>query len=365
MPDAMNEKLNTAEDERYPAERRCTLVLPGLLDLPPVEGGLALAQAGRLPDLEWFFSRAQRQEIPGVGIEATLFALFEIVASTDADLPVAAVTYVDDIGKRETAWRLRADPVQLIPDRDQLVLMGPESLSLSQAEANQLVTELNAQFALDGWSIEAGSPERWYLSPLNTPGLRTYPLAKVRGQSIADYLPAGSDGKQWQRLMNEIQMVLHSSAVNQQRQTAGQPPVSSLWFWGGGETPSIKHSRWSKLWSDEPVGLGLAALSSTPRRDVPKRATTWLTESISPGEHLIVLDDLSRYWQRGDTAGWVQRVRDMQSEWVLPLVNALRHNHISELTLCTCDGSKYTLSRAGLRRWWRRKKPLAAIADQN
>lgn len=363
MPDAMSESQNTKMDKQAFPERRCTLVLPGLLDLPPTERDVAFAQVGRLPELEWFFSRAQRQAVSGVGLEATLFALFEADQPADVDLPVAAVSYVGDTEKRDPAWCLRADPVQLIPDRDQLVLMGPEHLSLSQAEADQLVAELNAQFVLDGWTIEAVAPARWYLHQANAPELRTYPLSQVRGHSIADFLPRGKHGKQWQRLMNEIQMVLHSSAVNQQRQIAGQPPVSSLWFWGSGETPSIKHSHWSKLWSHEPVGLGLAVLTNTPRRDLPESATAWLAKSISPGAHLIVLDELSHRWQQGDVGAWVQQVHQVQREWIAPLLDALRHKQISEFTLCMCDGNRYTLSRRGLKRWWRRKQPLTVIAE--
>ncbi len=324
----------------------------------------AFVQMGRLPELEWFFSRAQRQDFPGTNIDTTLFQLFGVDRIADVDLPVAAVSHVGDTGKIESAWRLRADPVQLIPDRDQLVLMGPESLSISQAEADQLVAELNTQFARDGWFIEACSPARWYLHQASMPKLRTSPLAQVCGHSIADYLPKGNDGKQWQCLMNEIQMVLHSSAVNQQRQLNGQPVVSSLWFWGSGKTPVIKHSRWSKLWSDEPVSLGLAALSSTPRKQLPVNATTWLNESISPGEHLLVLDGLFRHWQKGETQAWIQQVRVLQHEWFLPLLNALRRKQINKFTLCACNGSQFSLSQTGLRRWWRRKKSLAMIAQQ-
>ncbi len=350
--------------------RRCTLVLPGLLDLPPTEHESVFAQVGRLPELECFFARAQKHRCSGASFEAVLFALFDVVIPTDVDLPVAAVSYVGDTGQSATGWCLRADPVQLIPDRDQLVLMGPESLSLSQTEADLLVTDLNAQFAQDGWHIEAATPTRWYLQQPDAPKLRTYRLAQVRGRAIGEYLPVGADGKQWHRLMNEVQMVLHVSAVNRERQTAGQPPVSSLWFWGGGETPAIPSdnmdkntdSQWCQVWSNEPVSQGLVALSNTARKDLPEDAATWLNTAISSGEHLLVLDELLRCWQNGKIEDWAQCVRVFNREWMLPLLNALRRNEIDELILYACNGNKFTLSRAGLRRWWRRKKSLSVIA---
>ncbi|MCF6337494.1 MAG: hypothetical protein L3J84_06025 [Gammaproteobacteria bacterium] len=355
--------------EQNTSGRRCTLVLPGLLDLPPAERESVFAQVGRLPELECFFSRAQKHRFSGASFEAVLFALFDVRIPTDVDLPVAAVGYMGDTGQSATGWCLRADPVQLIPDRDHLVLMGPESLSLSQAEADLLVADLNAQFAQDGWHIEAATPTRWYLHQSDTPRLRTYDLTQVRGRAIGEYLPGGADGKQWHRLMNEVQMVLHISAVNQRRQTAGQPPVSSLWFWGGGETPAIPSgntdSQWSQVWSNEPVSQGLVALSNianTARKGLPENAATWLSAAHSPGKHLLVLDDLLRCWQNGEMEGWVQWVRAFNREWMLPLLNALRRNEIDELSLYACNGNQFTLSRTGLRRWWRRKKALSVIA---
>jgi len=352
-------------DQHMPA-RRCTLVLPGLLDLPSVEHESAFAQAGHLPELEWFFSRAQKQAFSGADFDTVLFALFDVVLPADSDLPVAAVGYAGDTGQPATGWCLRADPVQLIPDRDQLVLMGPESLSLSQTEADLLVSDLNKQFAQDGWRIETASPTRWYLHQSDAPRLRTYRLTQVRGRAIGQYLPVGEDGKQWHRLMNEVQMVLHTSVVNRERQATGQPPVSSLWFWGGGETPEIPSantdSPWHQVWSNEPVGQGLAVLSNTTGKALPENAAAWLDAATLPGEHLLVLDDLSRCWQSGEVAGWVQQVQAVNREWMSPLLNALRRNEIDELMLYACNGNRFILSRAGLRRWWRRKKSLAVTA---
>ncbi len=348
--------------------RRCSLVLPGLLDLSPAERKTVFAQVSRLPELECFFSRAQKQDFSGANLEAVLFALFNADLPTNIDLPVAATGYVGDTGHAATGWCLRADPVQLIPDRDHLVLAGPESLCLSQTEADLLVSDLNAQFAQDGWHIEAATPTRWYLHQPDIPKLRTYRLAEVRGRAIGDYLPGGEDGKQWHRLMNEVQMVLHISTVNQTRQNAGQSPVSSLWFWGGGITPTIPFnntgSQWNQMWSNEPVSLGLAVLSDIPHEALPENAMAWLNSTKSPGKQLIVLDALSRCWQDGEPSAWVQQVKTLNHEWIAPLLHALRRNELDELTLYTCNGHKFILSRARLKHWWRRKKPLSVVAVQ-
>lgn len=352
-----------APQHAQPVSRSCTLVLPGLLDLPATESQSAFAQLGRLPALELFFSRAKRHRFSGAGMEAVLFDLFDVRRAADRDKPVAAATYAADTGQRNTDWCLRADPVHLVPDRDQLVLMMPEVLSLSQAEADRLIADLNAVYAEDGWRFEACTPERWYLHLPADPQLRSYDLSQVRGRAISNFLPSGPNGKQWHRIMNEVQMVLHASIVNIERQAAGRLPVSSLWFWGGGKTPEVGHSRWSKLWSHEPVSLGLAALSSTPRRDMAESASAWLQTARSPGEHLLVLDGLQQDWQSNGVVAWEQQLGVIEKDWAGPLLAALRQGDITELSVCTCEGHRYTLTRAGLKRWWRRRRPLAAYAE--
>lgn len=355
--------LNTHNETAQPVTRSVTLVIPGLLDLPVAESKSAFAHLGRLSALELFFSRAKRQAFSGAGLETVLFDLFDVERSSAVDKPVAATTYAADTGQTSTGWCLRADPVHLVPDRDQLVLMMPEILSLSQPEADRLVADINVLFAEDGWRLEAGTPTRWYLHLPNDPQLRTYDISQVRSRAIRDFLPTGVNGKQWHRIMNEVQMVLNTSVVNIERQSAGQLPVSSLWFWGGGKTPEIGHGRWSKLWSAEPVSLGLATLSSTPRKAMPDSAVEWLQTVISPGEHLLVLDDLQRAWQCDGVETWEQCLRAIENDWLSPFMGALRQGELTELSLCTCQGHRFTLTRAGLKRWWRRKRMLSTYCE--
>ncbi|MBL1276331.1 MAG: hypothetical protein COB30_009590 [Ectothiorhodospiraceae bacterium] len=351
------------DKQTTPVSRTCTLVIPGLLDIPGEEQVSAFAQVGRLPALEQLLSRADRQTFSGVSLESVIFDLFEVKRAPELDTPIAPVTYIADSGKplpASTAWCLRADPVHLVPDRDHLVLMGPEALSLTQPEADRLAADFNGLYSADGWRLEACTPSRWYLHLPENPNLRTYDLAQVRGRAISHFLPIGVNGKQWHGVMNEVQMLLHTSVVNTNREMAGQLPVSSLWFWGGGKTLDPGHSRWSTLWSQEALSIGLAALSSTPRLDLPDTADSWLQTSISPGAHLLVLDGLQQAWQNQGTEAWAQTLQQIEVNWITPLLTALRKRELESLTLCTCQGQQFVLTRAGLRRWWRRTLKLTS-----
>jgi hypothetical protein len=334
-------------------KRDCTLVVPGLLDRPTVEQDTI----GCLPALEQLLARAHCQSFERVGLEAVLFALFGQVVDPGHDLPVAAVSYLADMGRSAPGGCLRADPVHLVLDRDQLVLRGPETLSLSQVEADRLAGELNTVFAEDDWHIEALTPGRWYLHLPEVPRLRTYDLQQLRGRSIGDRLPDGPQGKYWRRIMNEIQMVLHTSEVNRERQAAGQLPVSSLWFWGGGKMPTTHgHSRWSELWSIEPVSLGLAQLAGTPRQTMPDNAQAWLRQATAGGEHLLLFPALR---EAEESEAWQEAVQHLQQVWIVPLLEALRRHQLTDLTLHPCNGHVFQISPGGLWRWWRRRRPLS------
>ena len=349
----------------HPEERRCSLLLPGLLSLSSTASSAVFAQVGRVSELETFFSRALCRDYPGTALEDSLFGLFDVDLQENQDLPVAAVARVGEGGDGDGQWWLCANPVQLIPDRDQLVLLGPESLGLSQAEADQLVNELNTQLADESWQLEASSPTRWYLRQHHVPQLHTTPLGQVRKGAIGKHMPRGDDGPQWRRLLNEMQMVLHNSVVNRDRQAMGQPSVSSVWFWGGGIAPRVMPSRWSQLWADEPLAQGLASLSSTPRQALPANARVWLGQAIAPGEHLLLLTSLDDCWQAGDLSAWARQVRNFNREWLAPLLDALRENTLGELSIYTCDGRRFILTRKGMRRWWRRKRSLGEIDTRN
>jgi hypothetical protein len=252
---------------------------------------------------------------------------------------------------------MRADPVQLTPDRDELVLSGPEVLSLSMSEAEHLVTELNILFEEDGWRLEAKTATRWYLHLPEDPQITTSDLSQVRDKSIGGFLPAGPERKQWHRILNEVQMVLHASNVNSERQNSGQLPVNSLWFWGGGKLPEFGRSDWSQVWSSEVLSLGLAKVTRTPCLSVPKNSKAWLEQVNAPGEHLIIYEDIALQTEN-DLNVWCRELQKFENEWLIPLLEALRTGDIDQLTVNPCDGRTFGLTKSRLKHWWRRRKPI-------
>lgn len=135
----------------------------------------------------------------------------------------------DGLQADPTRWR--ADPVSLIPDRDQLVVIPGKLAELSMAEARSLVAILNRHFVED-FTIEVGAPHRWYLTPTQPLELSTYSLDAAAGGSAGVYQAQGSDAMLLQRWLNEIQMALFDAPSNEERELRDHWLINSVWLWG-------------------------------------------------------------------------------------------------------------------------------------
>lgn len=330
-----------------------TLLIPGLFGPSPT-----VESAPVLPALETWLARSEPQSAAGRGFESVLFALFGAEAPGDADLPVAAVTRALDLGVIDNGWWLRADPVHLHPERDRLILTDSRQLDITPDEASRLVGEIMELYKADGWLLKAARPGRWYLKPPRAPRMATTPLAEVVGRDIHPYLPRGADGKAWHTILNEMQILLHASKVNEERERRGKLPINSLWFWGGGRLPKLKPVTWRGLWSEEPLSLAFARLAQVPSHARPADFGAWRRQAPQ-GEHLLVLDELRQPLEYNDADGWSSAIAALEQTWLAPLFAAVREGAIEHARLLTDSGHQYLLTRRLARRWWRWRRPLS------
>ncbi len=339
-----------------PSSSHLTLFLPGLFGPPS-----ATESAPALPALETWLARSEPQSVAGRGFDAILFSLFGAETPADADLPVAAVTRALDLGVIDNGWWLRADPVHLHPERDRLILTDSRALDLTPDEANRLVAEIMELYKPDGWLLKAARPGRWYLKPPRAPRITTTPLAEVVGRDIHPYLPRGTDGRAWHTILNEMQILLHTSKVNEERERRGQLPVNSLWFWGGGRLPKLKPMAWNGLWSEEPLSLAFARLAQVPSHARPSDFESWRRQAPA-GEHLLVLDELRQPLEYNDAGEWGTAIAALEHRWFAPLFAAVREGAIGRALLLTDNGRQFLLTRKLARRWWRWRRPLSDYA---
>lgn len=289
-----------------------------------------------------------RREVIAEDFSSYLFQLFCLQTEASCDLPVASLSALGDGLDASSGWWLRADPVHMVADRDQLYLSACNALGVTQGEANELIAELNRLYAEDGWQFVAVTPQRWYLRLPQGLSMRTIPTVEAMGHPVGKVLPQGDDALVWQRSMTEMQMLLHSSRVNTRRNEQGLLTVNSLWFWGGGALPEATgEMQWNRVIAGEPLVKGLALHHGLDCDDPSQTSLVTVT-----GERQVL---------------WQANIDSLElSEKMLfePLLTMLRAGELAELVIALPGIGCWHIDRAALRRWWRRRKPLASLLQR-
>lgn len=262
--------------------------------------------------------KSKKSKTEFLNLAELLFSLFGF--SKTEELPVAAVSGLEEgLDTKNGCW-LRADPVELKSDLANVYLLGNQHLEISTNLQNELNEILNSFLKEDGIILHTPNPKRWYLQLPKPTNIKTHNPEYVIGKNIYSYLPHGSEDQiYWKKLFTEIQMLLHEKSV-----------VNALWFWGAGRLPKLPKSPWQKVWTDEILTKGLARIAKVEAAVLPKDA---LAEMQTEGSYLMVLEDFPSL------------------EYVKSLISALRRGCISHVTLYTGQ-FRYDISRFAAFRFW-------------
>jgi hypothetical protein len=195
----------------------CQQALPALA-LPQLDSLLArLAPAGGEAGDEHDYGppheRALAQAL-GLPAGATPWAAWE---AADTAQPCAWIT--------PCHWKAGADQIHMLP---------PEALALSEAESRALLALLAPWFAEDGITLHYAQPLRWLARGSAFAGLETAALDRVQGRDVRHWMPRGPHERLLQRLHSEVQMLLYTHAFNDARTARGQLPVNAIWVHGAG-----------------------------------------------------------------------------------------------------------------------------------
>lgn len=337
-----------------------TFFVPGVLLSELDKEGLEQAlEYPHLPAMQCLLSRARKEVSPS--LEHDLFRLFGLDYSASEDIPIAAATRHHDMASTQGGWCMRADPVHVQAGIDSLIMFGNQSLAISTQEATQLTDELNKHFSTDGWQLDALHTHRWYLQIPHPPELRTWPLRQVTGRSIQPFLPAGRDAVKWRGYLNEIQMVLHASAVNQAREERGEPLINSVWFWGGGELCGDISCSLHGVWSDDVLTDGLAIAADVPSFPVTDTFDAWLQQASAEGQYLISIQLAEQALVSGEYPRWREVLENIETAWAKPLLSALKSGELASITCYPGNGFSYRAGRRDMRRWWKPCRSLSAL----
>ncbi|WP_292965229.1 hypothetical protein [Nitrosomonas sp.] len=264
----------------------------------------------------------------------------------------------------ENYW-LRADPVYLRIENNHILLGDSHILNISLKEANSLADSINKLLSDDGAALLPLHPNRWYLKCNEIPDLKTFLLSEAAGKNINNLLPQGKNSRSWNSRINEIQMIFYEHPINQAREMRGELPINSLWVWGGGVRPAKIHSTYDSVWGNNLFTRALAEAGGGMHHPLPKDADALLNHSSNVGRQLIVLDDLQKYAQYRDAYSWRNELVNLEKNWFLPLLQALRKKKIRQLKLTAVNENAtrdFVVTPGDFWKFWASVHPLSVYS---
>ncbi len=328
-----------------------TLIVPGLIWTRQALADLTYDLP--LPAFATLLGRGRLRHLPPGDTASVLAAATGLVAP----LPAAALRLLALREHAGDAEWLCLDPVRLRFDQRSLIVDDPRQLQLSEAEAAELAVALAPTLAALG-ELEVISPGAWNLR-LRAPAPAFQDLAQAAGRS-ASPLPSHPDYAPWRHALNEAQIILHAHPVNQARQAAGQPPVNSLWPWGGGRLPQGTGSPHRRLWSNDPVAHGIARLLQIEAAALPSGFA-----GRNVAATLAVIDALEQPARRGDALAWCEQLPRFEADWLVPARDALQAGRLDALRLLApgeLGSAELHVRRRDLWKFWRKPGALTGLA---
>ena len=311
---------------------KLSLVVPGLCGPLP---GLEDMEASARPLLE-LLKPLCKEKAPGTAFAGQLAELFGL--KIEKKFPYAALTLLaHDMEPGDNCW-IHADPVNLQADMDRAILSDSQTLRIRQEEAEKLVNELNKHFAADDLSIVMADENNWFIM-LEDCNLETTPLSRAVARNINHLMPTGEAAAGWRRLLNEAQMLLHMSEVNQRREESGETTVNSLWLWGEGALPHPGSTDVTHVYADDSVATGIAKLYQIRHSK--------LTDPISlacamkhDGHSLVVIHQLDGPCNYSDTSAWIEEMLEVVEDWLNPLIETAKSLD-ADVCIYPCNGVRY------------------------
>jgi len=154
--------------------------------------------------------------------------------------PWAAVAVADEGGHAEAAdadafaW-ITPCHWQIAPDH--ISLTDPAALGLTEAESRAVLALVAPYFAEDGIRLEYRAPTTWLARGEIFRDMPSASLDRVNGRSLDLWMPDGPAARPLRRLQTEVQMLLYTHPMTDERNARGLPAVNAIWVSGTGALP--------------------------------------------------------------------------------------------------------------------------------
>lgn len=143
---------------------------------------------------------------------------------------------------------------------EQVMLLAPDELGLSEADSRALLAALSPLAAEDGITLVYETPLRWRAEGEMFANLASASLDRVIGRSLTDWLPDGPAARGLRRLQSEAQMLFYTHPVTDAREARRLTPVNSFWISGTGALAALPQA--GQPLPDVPLNLRTPALQA-------------------------------------------------------------------------------------------------------
>lgn len=296
--------------------RDSTLLLP--FALPPAEHAKDLIAALDAPALARLLARGKESAPIHCEPFAACLPHEALLAGSHADnSPPVAHRLMHQLGLPPVEGHCFVlQPAHFHVARDHLVLTDLRQLDLAEQESRALFDSVAALFQELGHDLRYGDARHWFLRADEWQTLRTTTPDAATGHNIDVWLPSGESARAWRKLHNEVQMVWHMHALNDEREMRGARRVNALWLWGGANPTDAPASRSAAVQVD---------------------------------------DALVSHALAGDWGSWLAGMKHIEASRVAPLLAALTSGSLDQLTLQLTDAAcirTWHVSRMRMRTFW-------------
>lgn len=327
-----------------------TLVLP--FALPPAELAPDLGKHLRAPALATLLSKSstsrRHPRHEGLHVLPHERWLAGALAGADVDAPAWTPLVMRGlgIGAELGTWFL-VHPGHIEIGRSHLLMNDLRQLALIDRHSRALFEAALPYVRELGLDLRYGDASTWFLRADEWAGLRTSSPDAAAGIDITFFLPSGPGAAAFRKLQNELQILWHEHPVNQEREAHRQPPVNAIWTWAGGSGSPTPAAR---LFTDE-ASAHLAALAQATGGGTANPGR------LPGGDAILYADLLSAPAIGADWGGWIAAYEQIDRDWGLPLLAALRDGQLARLDIVRTGRDTLTESsttRLSLRKFWRR-----------
>lgn len=252
---------------------------------------------------------------------------------------------------------LYAEPISIEVKSDHIVAFPVSIDTIDRDKVENIIKHFNQHFAPDGLFLKYLPSGRFACYSSNNVIPEMSAVYSIYGRDIKHFLPQGEDARFWLRVFNEVQMFFHEY-INEEDRIFNNQLLNGFWFWGAGN--NIDNEVVNTSFIGAPGWLkGFCKFNNfnyCELSDIKK----------SNNQDFYIIDEsLLLSSSCGNLKTWLEELKKIESELLLPLHKLLKAGVINEINIHESPESSYQLKNMHKYRFYRKNISLNDICVIN